>query len=187
MAAGKTHAACAIVRGLTERRWRVGALKLSGVAAQRDLHRMRDHGALGALSFLDAGHPSTADLADLAPMARGLLNAVARHGVDVVVVEMGDGIIGGYGVASFYADGGLRSAIAVHVMCANDLVAAWGAATLAAQMGRAVDVMSGPATDTIVGERYVEDELGVAAANARTGAQRLVALVATRLAAARSA
>lgn len=182
MASGKTQAAGEIVARLAGRGLRVGAVKLSGVAALRDPLSMLDHGAVVALSFLDAGHPSTADMDDLAPMAKGLLNAVTKHGVDVVVVEMGDGIIGGYSVPSFYADKALRRDIAVHIMCANDLVAAWGAVQRAKQLERPIDVMSGPATDNEVGERYVETELRLPAANARTRPEHLAELVLERLA-----
>lgn len=177
MAAGKTRAACEIVQGLRHAGYQVGAVKLSGVAALRDPLRYSDHGAAVALSFLDAGLPSTAGIDDLAPMAKGLLNALAARGVDVIVVEMGDGIVGGYGVQSFYRDRALRQAITVHVMCANDLVAAWGARELARTLGRPIDIMSGPATDNGVGERFVEDELGLPAANARTAGTRLAELV----------
>lgn len=180
MAAGKTRAACEIIAWLNQRGFRLGALKLSGVAALRDTLTMEDHGAVDALSFLDAGHPSTAGFDDLAPMAKGLLNAMAENELDAIVVEMGDGIIGGYGVQSFYKDPELRRAITVHVMCANDLVAAWGAREITRQLGRDIDVMSGPATDNQVGEQYVERELGIPAANARTAGERLADLVAVR-------
>lgn len=181
MAAGKTEAACAIISGLARRGLTLGAVKLSGVARLRDLLDMADHGAACGLSFLDAGYPSTAGLDDLAPMAKGLLNAVAAKGVDAIVVEMGDGIIGGYAVQSYYHDRELRAATTVHVMCANDLVAAWGAKELTARLGCRVDILCGPATDNEVGERYVEDELGIPAANARTSGDRLAALVARHL------
>ena len=180
MAAGKTRAACEIIAWLNQRGFRLGALKLSGVAALRDTLNMEDHGALDALSFLDAGHPSTAGFDDLAPMAKGLRNAMAQNELDGIVVEMGDGIIGGYGVQSFYRDAELRRAVTVHVMCANDLVAAWGAREIARQLGRDIDIMSGPATDNLVGEQYVENELGIPAANARTAGERLADLVAVR-------
>ena len=94
--------------------------------------------------------------------------------------ELTAGIIGGYGVQSFYQDPELRSAISVHVMCANDLVGAWGARELARAFGRDIDIMSGAATDNLVGERYVEDELGIPAANARTAGERLSDLVALK-------
>ncbi len=179
MASGKTRAACEIVAQLNQRGFRLGALKLSGVAALRDTLNMEDHGAVRSRSFLDAGYPSTAGFTDLAPMGKGLINDISDSSLDAIVVEMGDGIIGGYGVASFYADRELRDAISAHVMCANDLVAAWGARQLAEGFGRTIDVMSGPATDNAVGERYVENELGVPAANARTKGERLADLVAT--------
>ncbi|GIW71125.1 MAG: hypothetical protein KatS3mg102_0667 [Planctomycetota bacterium] len=180
MASGKTRAACEIIAQLNQRGFRLGALKLSGVAALRDTLNMRDHGAVHALSFLDAGYNSTAGFEDLAPMAKGLINAMAARGVEGIVVEMGDGIIGGYGVASFFRDPEIREAITVHVMCANDLVAAWGAREVAARLGRPVDIMSGPATDNIVGEGYIEEELGLPAANARTAGERLADQVAVR-------
>jgi hypothetical protein len=180
MAAGKTRAACEIIAWLNQRGFRLGALKLSGVAALRDTLNMEDHGAVDALSFLDAGHPSTAGFDDLAPMAKGLLNEMAKAPLDAIVVEMGDGIIGGYGVQSFYRDAELRRAITIHVMCANDLVAAWGAREIARKLGRDIDIMSGPATDNQVGEQYVETELGIPAANARTAGERLADLVALR-------
>ena len=177
MNAGKTRAACEIIQRLNGRGYRLGALKVSGVACLKDTLNMEDHGAIDSLSFLDAGHPSTAGFEDLAPMAKGLLNEMARKPVDGIVVELGDGIIGGYGVASIYKDRELVQAMKVHVMCANDLVAAWGAREVSRQLGRAIDVMSGPATDNDVGERYVEDELGIPAANARTRGAKLAELV----------
>ncbi len=110
-------------------------------------------------------------------MAKGLINEIAQKPIDGVVIEMGDGIIGGYGVASIYRDREIMVATRCHVMCANDLVAAWGAREQARILGRAIDVMSGPATDNDVGERYVEDELGVPAANSRTRGAKLAEVV----------
>lgn len=181
MAAGKTRAACEIIAHLNQRGFRLGGLKLSGVAALRDTLNMEDHGAVRARSFLDAGYNSTAGFDDLAPMAKGLINALAADGgLDGIVIEMGDGIIGGYGVSSLYRDEPLRRAITVHVMCANDLVAAWGAREVANRLGRPVDIMSGPATDNVVGEGYIQQELGIPAVNARTHGERLADLVAVR-------
>ena len=129
----------------------------------------------------DAGHPSTAGFQDLAPMAKGLLNEMGNKPVDAVVVELGDGIIGGYGVASLYKDVEIMKAVKAHVVCANDLVAAWGARELTVKMGKPIDVMSGPATDNDVGELYVENELKIPAANSRTRGAKLTELVASRL------
>src|SRR5262249_7513322 len=51
MNSGKTTAACEIIRVLKSRGYRLAAAKLAGVATQRDLLNMQDHGAENALSF----------------------------------------------------------------------------------------------------------------------------------------
>lgn len=180
MAAGKTRAACEIIARLNQRGFRLGALKLSGVAAQRDILNMSDHGARVSLSFLDAGHNSTAGCQDIAPMAKGLINALAASDekLDAIVIEMGDGLIGDYGVPSFYRDAQIRAAITAHVVCATDLVAAWGARLLCERLGRPIDIVSGPATDNAVGERTIEGEFELPTANARSRGERLADLVA---------
>ncbi len=180
MNAGKTVACCEIIAKLTARGYSVAGVKLTGVACQKDLLNMRDHGALATLSFLDAGQPSTAGMADVAPLAKGLLKAIAKETLeelDVVVVEMGDGVIGAYGVKSVLEDPEIRALFRAHVLCANDLVAAWGGVQWLKQLGLGVDVIAGPATDNDVGIRYVTDELGIPAANARVEPDRFADLV----------
>ena len=179
MNAGKTVACCEIIAKLTARGYACAGLKLTGVACQKDLLNMEDHGALATLSFLDCGLPSTAGMANVAPVAKGLLKAIgAKAGdVDVVVVEMGDGVIGAYGVKSVLEDAEIRALFRAHVLCANDLVAAWGGVQWLAKLGLGVDVIAGPATDNDVGVRYVTSELGIPAANARVEPDRFVDLV----------
>lgn len=181
MNAGKTMAASEIVAKLTQRGWAVGAAKLSGVACLKDILSMRDHGAVEGLSFLDCGYPSTAGMKALAPMAKGILAQLNRAKPDVIVIEMGDGIIGGYGVTSIFHDPELMKATVAHVMCANDLVAAWGAKLQMERHGQDIDVMCGPATDNEVGRAYVESELELPAANARVDPERLADLVEDKL------
>jgi hypothetical protein len=182
MNAGKTYAACEIISRLNELGYAVGGLKLTGVAAQRDLLNMRDHGARSALSFVDVGLPSTAGMSDLAPMAARLLRAATEadgEPADVLVAEMGDGIIGAYGVESILREPGFQRHVSAHVLCANDLVAAWGGLGWLKARGLGVDVIAGPATDNDVGLSYCRSELGVHAANARTEPARFVELVLT--------
>jgi hypothetical protein len=181
MDSGKTRAAVEIIFHLTQRGYRVGAAKLTGVAALRDPLNMADHGAVAAYSFLDCGVPSTSDVDDLPAVARGVLNALSDHAVDVVVAETGDGIIGSYGVRLLLRDEQIRGAVRCHVLTANDLVAAWGGKRLMEdELGLKVGVMAGPATDNEVGVRYVEEELKIPAANARTSGERLADLVEER-------
>jgi hypothetical protein len=177
MAAGKTQAACEIVQKLNQRGWRCAALKATGVACMRDLLNMIDHGARDGLSFQDAGLPSTVDTENLPAVVKGLLAKLAEGKPDVIVVELGDGIIGGYGVQSLLKDAEILRATRVHVMCANDLVAAWGAVSVMKELGLRIDVFAGPATDNLVGVEYIQRELKVPAANARTDGDRLADVV----------
>ncbi len=178
MNSGKTRAAVEIIFRLSQRGYRVGGAKLTGVAALRDQLNMVDHGAVAALSFLDCGLVSTADVDDLAPVAKGVLNALAPHEVDVVVAETGDGVIGRYGVRSLLEDDELKRKTRCHVLTANDLVAAWGGWRLMREeLGLQLHVMAGPATDNEVGSHYVAEELHIAAANARTEGEKLADLV----------
>ncbi len=166
MAAGKTQAAATLVQQLSQRGYRVNGAKLTGVACLRDLLNMEDHGARRTRSFLDAGLPSTIDVPDVAAVARTLLADLATDKPDVIVVELGDGIIGHYGVEAIIRDPAIRARTKAQLMCANDLVGAWGAMELMRKWGIDVDIMSGPATDNDVGEAYAARELRVAAANA---------------------
>ena len=77
----------------------------------------------------------------------------------------------------------LQRLTAAHVLAATDLAGAWAADQLFRTRYRsALAVVVGPATDTEVGRRYVQNTLGVAAVNARAEADRLAALVAARVA-----
>ena len=185
MNAGKTDAACVIVRALTRAGLKVGACKLTGVSLMRDVLAMKDHGASVGLDFTDAGLPSTGPASAL-PAARTLLQTLGAHGVEVIVAETGDGILGEYGVQEILADTDLMQSSAAFVLCANDPVGvAGGLEHLKADYGIAVDLVAGPATDNGVGVRFVEG-LGVAAANARRDPAALgaavVALVQARMA-----
>jgi hypothetical protein len=176
MNAGKTAAASVIVRALARAGLKVGACKLTGVSLMRDVLAMKDHGAIHGLDFTDAGLPSTGPGSALAS-ARAILHALGASGVEVVVAETGDGILGEYGVQEILADQGLMAASAAFVLCANDPVGvAGGLEHLKADYGIATDLVAGPATDNGVGVRFVEG-LGVAAANARRDPAALGAAV----------
>lgn len=184
MNAGKTAAACVIVRALTRAGLKVGACKLTGVSLMRDVLAMKDHGALQGLDFTDAGLPSTGPDSAL-ESARTILQALGSSGVDAVVAETGDGILGEYGVQQILHDPELRAASAAFVLCANDPVGvAGGLDHLKRDYGITTDLVAGPATDNGVGTRFVES-LGVQAANARRDPAALgaaiLALVQTRL------
>ena len=177
MNSGKTVAATELVRGLARRGFRVGAAKLTGVSLMRDTLSMLDAGAIAALTFNDAGVASTHP-GETVPVARGLLNQLASRGFgspDVIVAELGDGILGEYGVQDILEDGGLMALAAAHVLAAPDPVACWGALELYRnRFHLPVTVFTGPATDNQVGRDFIVGSLGVPAHNALRDAERLV-------------
>ncbi|HLF82617.1 MAG TPA: hypothetical protein VI837_00420 [Blastocatellia bacterium] len=181
MNSGKTYAATEIIKHLTREGRRVAAAKLAGVACLRDTLNMEDHGAIKTMSFLDCGFPSTVGLANLAPMAKGVISKLAETAPDCIVIELGDGILGGYGVETIFSDKELMDATAALVFCAGDFVGAWGGRELLASHGVKIDVISGPVADSQMGTDYVKRELGLDAANAVNGGEHLAELIKTKL------
>jgi hypothetical protein len=185
MNAGKTVAATELVRGLTRGGMRVAACKLTGVSLMRDTLSMLDAGAVAALTFNDAGAAST-HAGMTVPVARGLLNRLAkeRNGrPEVIVAELGDGILGEYGVQDILLDDGLMALAAAHVVAAPDPVGCWGAQQLfQGKFHRPITCFTGPATDNQVGRDYIETQLGLPAHNALRDAAGLVSTVREALA-----
>lgn len=178
MNSGKTVAATEIVRGLSRAGLRVAAVKATGVALQRDTLSMVDAGAVAGRSFVDAGIVST-HAGDVVPAARALLTDVVRHArPEVIVTELGDGILGEYGVQDLLAEPELMKLSAGMVVCAPDQVGAWGARRLLEEMfSLRPTVISGPATDNDVGKRFIREQLDLPAFNARRDADELIGLV----------
>jgi hypothetical protein len=183
MNAGKTVAATELVRGLARSGRRVAAAKLTGVSLMRDALSMLDAGAAAALTFNDVGLAST-HAGVTVTSAKGIFNRLVAAKPDVIVAELGDGILGEYGVQDILRDPELMRVGAAYVMAAPDPVACWGAAEL---MRREFDLpitaVTGPATDNEVGKVYITAELGLAAHNARRDAAGLLAVVQHALAA----
>ncbi len=178
MDAGKTVAASEIVHGLTAAGFRVAAAKLTGVSLRRDTLAMTDAGAVLALGFDDAGVVSTDDRVAL-PAARAVLDHLAREArPDVIVAELGDGLLGAYGVGTLLGDPGIRRLARALVVCAPDPVAAWGACRLLEETwGLRPTVVTGPSTDNAVGREAIVGRVGVPAWNARRQPRELVAAV----------
>ncbi|MCR4318116.1 MAG: hypothetical protein NUW37_17360 [Planctomycetes bacterium] len=173
MNAGKTRAACEIIAKLNQRRFKIAGAKTTGVAATRDLVDMLDYGAIRSLSFLDCGLPSTAEVKDILPVARGIVNELAKSKPDAIVIELGDGIIGSYGVSRIFEDRQFWGHVKAHVLCANDFVGAYGAKHFLKELNTEIDCVSGPVTDNEVGVNFIQDSLGLKAYNALNDAERL--------------
>jgi hypothetical protein len=181
MNSGKTYAATELIKQATRVGLKVAAAKLSGVACLRDTLNMADHGAIATASFLDCGLPSTVDAGDLAPVAKAIIARLNECAPDMIVIELGDGILGGYSVDSIFDDEELRQATAAIIFCASDYVGAWGGIELFRRRGINVDVIAGSVTDSRMGEEYIEREFNVPAGNARRDGARLFKIVQTKL------
>jgi hypothetical protein len=167
MNSGKTYAATELIKQATRAGMQVAAAKLSGIACLRDTLNMADHGAIATASFLDCGLPSTVDAGDLSPVAKAIIAKLNQSRPDLIVIELGDGILGGYSVESIFEDAELRAATAAIIFCASDYVGAWGGIELFRRRGIEVDLIAGSVTDSQMGQDFVEREFGVPAANAR--------------------
>ena len=105
MNAGKTVAATELVRGLARSGLRVAAVKLTGVSLMRDTLSMLDAGAVAALTFNDVGHREHPCRHHGRRRARA--SSTGSRGStkpDVIVAELGDGILGEYGVQDILLD-----------------------------------------------------------------------------------
>ena len=177
MNSGKTYAATEIIQLGTRAGLRIAAAKLSGVACLRDTLNMQDHGAIATASFLDCGLPSTVGANDLAPVAKAIIARLNESAPDLIVIEMGDGILGGYSVESIFEDEEMRDAMSALIFCASDYVAAWGGIELFRRRGLKVDLVAGSVTDSKMGEEYIEREFKVPAANVRRNGTKLFEIV----------
>ncbi len=166
MDAGKTTAASILISEMTHKGMRVAAGKLTGVSLRRDILQMKDCGAEPVAIFTDFGVVTT-DERTAAPAAHSLIANLAQSEPDVIVLEMGDGLLGTYGVHALLADECIRANIQSVVLCAQDPVGAWGGQSLLRdRYGLEIDVVSGKVTDTPVGRRFCREKLGLAAFNA---------------------
>jgi hypothetical protein len=173
MNSGKTAAACAIVSRFRHNGLTVDAFKSTGVALRRDILAMEDSGARHVAMFSDFGICATTSK-NAPALTRSLLNELGEQKPDAIVFELGDGLLGAYGVEAILRDKEIVSRLTSMVLCANDPVGAWGGAKLLREeFGIEPTVISGPATDNQVGIDIIKARSNVAALNAMTHAAEL--------------
>lgn len=177
MNSGKTFACASLIQELAREKLSVAAFKATGVSLRRDVLVMEDAGATLTMVFTDLGIVTTTEAC--APgLARTMYARLAAQRPDLVVCELGDGIMGTYGVHSILADAGLRGRISALVLAANDPVGAWGGVRRLAEEYRVrPTVLTGPCTDNVAGTRMIEQTLDVPARNARTDPAGLAEVV----------
>jgi hypothetical protein len=168
MEAGKTAAACAVISRMRHRGLIVDAFKATGVSLRRDILAMEDAGARRSAIFTDLGVVTTTR-ANGPALTRTMLTDLSTGKPDVIVFELGDGILGTYGVDAILECPDIRAALTGVILSANDPVAAWGGVKLLRErFGVDPCVVTGPATDNAVGVDIIKTQMGVAAFNAMT-------------------
>jgi hypothetical protein len=181
MNCGKTAASCALIRELSHGGLTIDGFKATGVSLRRDVLAMEDAGARKTGLFTDLGVVSTTER-NAAAVTRTLLTQLAAGRPDAIVAELGDGLLGAYGVGAILDDAEIRAAFTAVVLAANDPVAAWGGVKmLRERFGVEPVAVTGPATDNLAGTRIIEEQLGVPAINARLDAAKLAEVVRARL------
>ena len=166
MEAGKTAAACAVIGRMRHRGLTVDAFKATGVSLRRDILAMEDAGARRCAIFTDLGVVTTTR-ANGPALTRTMLSELAAGKPDALVFELGDGILGTYGVDAILECPDIRAVLSAVILSANDPVAAWGGVKLLRERFLVEPcVVTGPATDNQVGIEIIAGQMGVPAINA---------------------
>jgi hypothetical protein len=173
MESGKTAAAAAIVARMRHRGLIVDAFKATGVSLRRDILAFEDAGARRTMIFTDLGVVTTTGRTGPA-LTRTMLTELSAGKPDAIVFELGDGLLGTYGVDAILECEDIRRALTGVVLSANDPVAAWGGVKLLRERFFVEPcLVTGPSTDNQVGVEIIETQMGVAACNAMTDAAGL--------------
>jgi hypothetical protein len=181
MEAGKTAAASAIIARMRHRGLVVDAFKATGVSLRRDILAFEDSGARRTMIFTDLGIVTTTEKNGPA-LTRTMLTEMASGQPDVIVFELGDGLLGTYGVESILRQPDIKTALTAVALSANDPVAAWGGVKLLRErFGIEPCVVTGPATDNAVGVEIIREQMNVAAFNAISSPADLGDHIITRL------
>lgn len=127
MNSGKTHTASAIIRSFTDNGYSVGAAKITGTAAGRDIWNFMDAGAIRALDFTDYGYPSTVGCSqdELFNIYQSARNRLVGSGADKLVFEIADGVLQRE-TSLMLRDRRITSSVSDFVYCASDPLAILG-------------------------------------------------------------
>lgn len=154
MNAGKTTTAAYLVRGLRAAGLNVGAAKVTGTGAGGDVWLMRDAGAGRVLDFTDAGFASTymARVEEVIDGSRRILAELGRTGIEVVVVEVADGLLQRE-TAALLSRPETSKLLDLLVFAAQDSMGAVAGIEWLEQRGLAVGALAGLLTASPLGAR----------------------------------
>lgn len=176
MGVGKTTIVKKVVHLLAkEKGLKIAAGKLTGVAAKRDLVAMKNAGANPVLSFLDAGLISTVGKDKvIVSSTNTVLNAMNKEKPDLLVIELGDGVVGWYSVHTLLQYKKFINSVSFIIGCANDLVGATGLYEILKKIGLKIDFFAGPVTNNTAGTDYLEQFFKIPGQDLRYGHAKLM-------------
>lgn len=162
MNAGKTTSAAHLIRGLVRAGYKVGAAKVTGTGSGNDPWLLRDAGAHAVLDFTDAGYASThlLDLAALQGVMQLLMANLAAQQVDVIVLEVADGLLQGE-TALLLQSLEFSHAVDGLVFSSGDAMGAAGGASCLRQHGLRVLALCGVLTKSPLARREAQHATGL--------------------------
>jgi hypothetical protein len=168
---GKTTAAIAVLRTLREHgHAAVVVLKATGTSSTFELARYQDYGAAQAFDCVDFGLPTTypSDRDGMHAFFDAALDRCLAFEADAVIVECGGDFLGA-NVPVFLECLSERRRRPKVILAAPDALAALGAKRVLHEMGLAIDLITGPCTDTPTLQARTESLCGVPALNLADG------------------
>ena len=174
MNVGKTTVACEIIKSGSRHGFKIFAAKMAGIAALKDSLNMEDHGAKKTVSMIDAGYTSSiVSKEKVVAMIKGAIRYLAGENPDYIVLELGDGIFGEYGVLEILKDKEIQKNLCVHIGCAHDPMGAVKMYEICKEIGAPIHLVSGPVTDNSVGIKFVKDHLSLKAINGQKNGSKI--------------
>lgn len=162
MNAGKTTTAAHLIKGLSYAGMTVGAAKVTGTGAGGDVWLMRDAGAAFAFDFTDAGLASTyrVAVAQIEAAAERLLTHLREEGVDVIVLEIADGLFQ-QETAALLSSPRFRLLVDAVIFAASDAMGAAAGVAWLRQRGWPVVAVSGCVSASPLAAREVREATGL--------------------------
>jgi hypothetical protein len=168
---GKTTAGIAVLRALRVKgHATVIALKATGTSSFEEIARYQDFGAAHAFDCIDFGLPTTY------PSGREGISAIFANALEfclslpsaALVVECGGDLFGA-GVPEFLSCLKARRSDLKIILAAADALGAMGAKQALAEIGLAINLITGPCTDTPILRERTQALCGVPAINLARG------------------
>jgi len=164
---GKTTAGVAVLRALRMKGHRtVIALKATGTASVGEIATYQDFGAARAFDCIDFGLPTTypSGRGGISDIFAGALNFCLSLSADALVVECGGDLFGA-NVPDFLTCLKARRSDFKIILAAADALGAMGAKRALAEIGLAINLITGPCTDTPAMRDRTQGLCGIPAIN----------------------